>query len=128
MANNQPDAGFRNANYPTESYDLSCQLSAISNYQNRSSTSDTKMESLVQRASIYIGSVELNTQDEETEVEQRPQTNLTASSPDEKMYEIIIQDYKDECDYLISELKKAEALKRGEGSGTTSLEEVSRFW
>ena len=134
MANYQPgtdelmdyNRNTANSKTPVESCDYSFQPL---DRQNRSSTSDINTEPLRHSVKVWISREELSTQDDETEVEQQLKHDLTASTPREKMFEKIIQEYIEEIDHLKFQLKKGEELQQREGIGQSGLNhsQVSRF-
>ena len=87
----------------SENYDFSNQSSPVSHDWSRSSIYNTSLESLFNDLNPWISREALDIDDDDIEPSK---VKLTAFTAREKMYEKIIQEYQQECDYLRKELKK----------------------
>ena len=105
----------------SENYDFSDQSSPTSYRWSRSSVYNTSLESLFSDLKPWISRDTLDTDDDDTEPDYQPsKVKLTASTAREKMYEKIIQDYQQECDYLRKELKKEKERQHIPDNGLSS--------
>ena len=106
--------------------DFSNQSSPVSHRWSRTSIDNTSLESLFNDLNPWISREELDIDDDDTEPSKVKLTALTAR---EKMYEKIIQEYQQECDYLRKELKKEKERQHITDNGLSSPDylKVSSF-